>query len=95
LQGKLSQAGKSPEYCKINHKVSGAKGKNVPVFSVVQYLFHETIYSRQRWGGHVQFFFESEIAILQLEGRTSAIAIPQLFKEMFLHNRNSAITIFV
>jgi hypothetical protein len=27
----------------------------------------------------------------QLEGSTSAIAIPQLFKEMLLRNRNSAI----
>jgi hypothetical protein len=36
-------------------------------------------------------FFESAIAIPQLEGSTSAIAIPQLFKEMLLRNRNSAI----
>ncbi len=42
-------------------------------------------------GGHAQLFFESPIAIPQLEGSTSAIAIPQLFKEMLLHNRNSAI----
>jgi hypothetical protein len=41
-------------------------------------------------GVHQQFFFESAIAIPQLEGNTSAIAIPQLFKEMLLHNRNSA-----
>jgi hypothetical protein len=39
----------------------------------------------------VQLFFESAIAILQLEGSTSAIAIPQLFKEMLLRNLNSAI----
>jgi hypothetical protein len=32
-------------------------------------------------GGHAQLFFESAIAILQLEGSTSAIAIPQLFKK--------------
>jgi hypothetical protein len=37
---------------------------------------------------------ESAIAIPQLEGGTSAIAIPQLFKEMMLRNRNSAIAIF-
>jgi hypothetical protein len=42
-------------------------------------------------GGHAQFFFESAIAIPQLEGKTSAIAIRQLFKEMLLCNRNSAI----
>ncbi len=29
-------------------------------------------------GGHAQLFFESAIAIPQLEGSTSAIAIPQL-----------------
>jgi hypothetical protein len=43
-------------------------------------------------GGHAQLFFESSIAILQLEGSTSTIAIPQLLKEMLL--RNSAIAIF-
>jgi hypothetical protein len=32
-------------------------------------------------GGHAQLFFESAIAIPQLEGSTSAIAIPQLFKK--------------
>jgi hypothetical protein len=42
-------------------------------------------------GGHAQLFFESAIAIPQLEGSTSAIAIRQLFKEMLLCNRNSAI----
>jgi hypothetical protein len=46
------------------------------------------VYNR---GGHAQLFFESAIAIPQLEGSTSAIAIPQLFKEMLLRNRNSAI----
>jgi hypothetical protein len=40
-------------------------------------------------GGHAQLFFESAIGIPQLEGSTSAIAIPQLSKEMLL--RNSAI----
>ncbi len=40
-------------------------------------------------GGHAQLFFESAIAIPQLEGSSSAIAIPQLFKDMLL--RNSAI----
>jgi hypothetical protein len=34
--------------------------------------------------GHAQLFFESAIAIPQLDGSTSAIAIPQLFKEMLL-----------
>jgi hypothetical protein len=42
-------------------------------------------------GGHEQLFFESAIAIPQLEGSTSAIAIPQLSKEMLLRNRNSEI----
>jgi hypothetical protein len=42
-------------------------------------------------GGDAQLFFESAIAIPQLEGNTSAIAIPQLFKEMLLRNCNSAI----
>jgi hypothetical protein len=42
-------------------------------------------------GGHAQLFFESSIAIPQLEGSSSAIAIPQLFKHMLLRNRNSAI----
>jgi hypothetical protein len=37
------------------------------------------------------FFFESAIAIPQLEGSTSAIAIPQLFKEMLFRICNSAI----
>jgi hypothetical protein len=31
--------------------------------------------------GHAQLFFESAIAISQLEGSTSAIAIPQLLKK--------------
>ncbi len=39
-------------------------------------------------GGRAQLFFESAIAIPQLEGIASAIAIPQLFKEMLLRNRN-------
>ncbi len=38
------------------------------------------VYSR---GGHEQLFFESAIAIPQLEGSTSAIAIPQLFKKCY------------
>jgi hypothetical protein len=42
-------------------------------------------------GGHAQLFFESAIAIPQLKGSTSEIAIPQLFKEMLLRNCNSAI----
>jgi hypothetical protein len=46
----------------------------------------------QRWAA--QLFFESAIAIPQLEGSTSTSAIPQLFKEMLLRNRNSAIAIF-
>jgi hypothetical protein len=41
--------------------------------------------------GHAQLFFESAIAIPQLEGSTSAIAILQLCKGMLLRNRNSAI----
>jgi hypothetical protein len=45
-------------------------------------------------GGHTQLFLESAIAIPQLEGSTSAIAFPQLFKEMLLRNRNSAIATF-
>jgi hypothetical protein len=32
-------------------------------------------------GGHAQLFFEFATAIPQLEGSTSAIAIPQLFKK--------------
>jgi hypothetical protein len=40
------------------------------------------------------FFFESAIAIPQLEGSPSAIAILQLFKAMLLCNRNSAIAFF-
>jgi hypothetical protein len=43
--------------------------------------------------GTRNFLFESAIAIPQLEGSTSAIAIPQLFKEMLL--RNSAIAMFL
>jgi hypothetical protein len=41
-------------------------------------------------GGHAQLFVESTIAIPQLEGSTSAIAILQLKKKMWLRNRNSA-----
>jgi hypothetical protein len=40
----------------------------------------------QRWA--LATFFESAIEILQFEGSTSAIAIPQLFKEMLLPNCN-------
>jgi hypothetical protein len=36
-------------------------------------------------------FFESAIAIPQVEGSNFTIAIRQLFKEMFLPNHNSAI----
>jgi hypothetical protein len=43
----------------------------------LKFLMKLSIY--QRWA-HATF--------LQLEGSTSAIAIPQLFKEMLLHNRN-------
>jgi hypothetical protein len=42
-------------------------------------------------GGPVQLFFDPAIAIPQLEGSTSAIAIPQFFKEILLHNFSSAI----
>jgi hypothetical protein len=42
-------------------------------------------------GGHAKLFFESAITIPQLEGRTSAIAIPDLLKEKLLSIRNSAI----
>jgi hypothetical protein len=48
-------------------------------------------------GGHAQLFLRSSTAIPQLEGRTSAIAIPQLlqlFKEIQLRNCNSATAIF-
>jgi hypothetical protein len=41
--------------------------------------------------GQAQLFFEPAIAIPQLEGSTSAIAIPQLFKEMLFRNRKTAI----
>jgi hypothetical protein len=44
-------------------------------------------------GGYAQLLFESAIAIPELKGSTSAIAIPQLFKEMLFRNRNSAIAI--
>jgi hypothetical protein len=44
---------------------------------------------RQSWA--CATFFESAIAIPQLEESTSAIAIPQLFKAMLTRNRNSAI----
>jgi hypothetical protein len=53
------------------------------------YLFFIIVFKTR--GGHAQLFFESAIAISQLEGSTSAIAIPQLFKEMLLRNRNYAI----
>ncbi len=46
--------------------------------------------NQQRWT-RATFFLESAIAIPQLEGSTSAIAIPQLFKEMLFRNRNSQI----
>jgi hypothetical protein len=41
--------------------------------------------------GTRNFLLESALAIPQLEESTSAIAIPQLFKEMSLRNHNSAI----
>jgi hypothetical protein len=56
----------------LKNKVPSAIDRHVPEFNR---------------GGHAQLFFESAIAILQLEGGTSAIAIPQ-FKEMLLRNRN-------
>ncbi len=67
---------------------------SVPLYVFQLYLEHLTYF----WNvsgrcGHAQLFFESAIATLQHEGCTSAIAIPQLFKEMLLHNRNSAIAI--
>jgi hypothetical protein len=40
------------------------------------------------------FLSPPAIVIPQLEESTSAIAIPQLLKEMLLRNRNSAIAIF-
>ncbi len=62
-------------------------------FFSVEYsqYFLETnlLYHRSR-GGQAQLFFESAIAIPQLEGSTCAIASPQLFKEMLLSNCNSA-----
>jgi hypothetical protein len=51
-------------------------------------MFYLLIVSR---GGYAQLFLESAIAIPQLEGSSSAIAIPQLFKNMLLRNHNSAI----
>jgi hypothetical protein len=48
---------------------------------------------QQRWA-HATFFFESAITILLRKGNTFAIANPQLFKEMLLHNSNTAIAIF-
>ncbi len=59
--------------------------------NVVRYEFATGIKSR---AGHAQLFFESAIAIPQLEGSTSAIAIPQLFRAMLIRNRNSAIVNF-
>jgi hypothetical protein len=55
---------------------------------VKSHLFETSVITR---GGQAQLFFESAIAIPQLEGSASAIAILQLFKEMLLRNRNSAI----
>jgi hypothetical protein len=52
----------------------------------------QTPIGQQRWARAI--FFEFAIAIPQLEGSTSAIAIPQLFKEMLLRNRNSEISVF-
>jgi hypothetical protein len=49
-------------------------------------------YGNQRWA--LATFVESAIAIPQLEGSTSVIAILQLFKEILLRNCNSAIAIF-
>ncbi len=37
-------------------------------------------------GGHMQLFLKAKIAIPQLEGSTSAIAIPQLLNEILLCN---------
>jgi hypothetical protein len=42
--------------------------------------------------GTHNFFLIPQLKIPQLEGSTSAIAIPQHFKEMLLRNRNSAIS---
>jgi hypothetical protein len=44
-------------------------------------LLKKTLKSVFTRGGHTQLFFESAIAIPQLERSTSAIAIPQLFKK--------------
>jgi hypothetical protein len=57
-------------------------------FQLYIFLYYQPLISK---GGQAQLFFESAIAISQLEGNTSAIAIPQLFKAMLLRNRDSAI----
>jgi hypothetical protein len=54
-----------------------------------QFIFN--MFNIDSRGGHAQLCFESAIATPQLEGCTSAITIPQLFKEMLLRNRTSAI----
>jgi hypothetical protein len=41
--------------------------------------------------GKRNFFLSPQSQFRNLEGSASAIAIPQLFKEMLLRNRNSAI----
>jgi hypothetical protein len=48
--------------------------------------------NEKRWA-HATFI-GSTITIPQLEESTSAIAIPQLFKEMWFCNRNSVIAVF-
>jgi hypothetical protein len=57
--------------------------KHIPldnIFSKIL-LARKKILRRESRGGHAQLFFESAIATPQLEGSTSATAIPQLFKE--------------
>ncbi len=50
--------------------------------SALQYVYVCVMYICIKCrGGHAQLFLESAIAIVQLAGRTSAIAIPQLLKE--------------
>jgi hypothetical protein len=44
-------------------------------------MFEEMTTCLHSRGGHRQLFFETAIAIPQLEGSTSAIAIPQLLKK--------------
>ncbi len=64
-----------------HNSTQGQSDQRPAVYWLVCPEHYQLIYLLRCRGGHTQLFFESTIAIPQLEGSTSTIAIPQLFKK--------------